>query len=382
MAKIGMNMERIKKENRSLILSYINDVGPVSRKDIALNTGLTAASVTQITTVLLAKGLLKELGTVSAPTGTAGRKKVLLDINENADFVYSVNIESEETNVAVCNLKGEAVALTRFPTNKEVSPEAFLRTVAHTCLSLKADLSKEIADKISCVSVGIPGLVDTDKGVSLHAYGIWDEEVDVAGLLGNSLNLPVMLENNVDAFATAELLFGIGRTQDILLLIKWGPGVGSTIVINNNVYKGRHGKTAELGHYIVDKNGLKCSCGRTGCLETKLSYSALKQIVEFSPDTFGMAYESSSPDIRARIDEAIDLFARSIVNTGTILAPNRFVLSGSLFRSNLIREKLINACKAYDPAYHEKRILYTTLSDRESYIGPAAVYTWHLLFPT
>ena len=71
----GMNMERVKKQNRSLILGYINDNGPLSRKDIAAATGLTPASVTQITTQLIDDGLLKELGAVRDEKRSVGRKR-------------------------------------------------------------------------------------------------------------------------------------------------------------------------------------------------------------------------------------------------------------------------------------------------------------------
>ena len=68
----------------------------------------------------------------------------------------------------------------------------------------------------------------------------------------------------MNAFAMAELLYGMGREYDNLLIIKWGPGVGSAIVIDDQLYEGRHGKAAELGHYIVERDGRLCGCGRQG----------------------------------------------------------------------------------------------------------------------
>ena len=140
-------------------------------------------------------------------------------------------------------------------------------------------------------------------------------------------------------------------------MIKWGPGIGSTIVIDNKVYEGRHGKTAELGHVIVEKNGKACSCGKKGCLETLLSAETFSKI--------------KSEEKR---DYSIDLFARSIVNTCSIIAPNRIILSGPLFADIKLRKKLISYCSEYDPSYNENRILYTSLSGKENYIGPVAVF--------
>ncbi len=383
MNRIGMNMERVKQQNRALILSYVCSKGPVSRKDIAQDTGLTAASVTQIVNALIREKLITELGTDSNPTGIAGRKKILVDIRCDSEFVFAVNIEPDETTVALCDLKGHPVRtrngnelVSRFVTESDIPAHQFLEKIASECTALSGMTSETRRKHIKAVSVGITGIVDTETGRSVRAYGIWTEPVDIRTILGEKLGLPVLVENNVDAFALAALLFGTGRGQDNLLIIKWGPGVGSTIIINDSIYKGRHGKTAEIGHTIMDPKGKPCNCGRRGCLETKVSYRALRSIMpSFTPETFDECYDNASPDVKKQIDDAIDLFARSLVNASTIIAPRRVILFGKMFRIESVRNKLIASCSAFDPAYNEKRILHTTMSDRESFVGPAAAYS-------
>ena len=361
MRNVGINMERVKIENRSLILKCINNNGPISRKDIARITGLTAASVTQITTGLISEGALFELGAISENQGTAGRKKVLLDLNQDFGYVLAINIESETTTIAVCDIKGnildEGSLFISFNTDKKLASDEFLGIVIDKASSLIKKLPDSKEALLKCVSIGIPGIVDKKRGVSVHAYGIWEHEVDLLSVFEKAFILPVLIENNVDALATAEIIYGYGKTYDSLLVIKWGPGIGSTIVIDNKVYEGRHGKTAELGHVIVEKNGKACSCGKKGCLETLLSAETFSKI--------------KSEEKR---DYSIDLFARSIVNTCSIIAPNRIILSGPLFADIKLRKKLISYCSEYDPSYNENRILYTSLSGKENYIGPVAVF--------
>ncbi len=385
MRKSGINLEQVKKENRSLIIKCINDNGPLSRKDIAELTGLTAASVTQITTQLIADKILLEAGSVHDSAGNAGRKKVLLDINASLYYIISVNIESEDTYIAICNVKGDAVSdITCLPTDSSIEPEAFLSLISQEVTTLINKLPKPAQKRLKCVSVGVPGIVDKPNGISVHAYGIWDREVDIRSLLSKELNLEIMVENNVNAFATAEIMYGTGRHYDSLLVIKWGPGVGSTIVVDNNVYEGRHGKTAELGHFIVEKDGKKCSCGRRGCLETKVSFREISKIINsrnqsLDSGNFEKAFLTAPDNVRAKLDDAIDIFARCIVNTGTMIAPNRIILSGSMFSGSAVRSALISACESYDPSYNSNRILYTSLSDKENYIGPVAVYIHKLM---
>ena len=382
----GMNMERVKQQNRSLILGYINDNGPVSRKDIAAAAGLTPASVTQITTQLLADGLLKELGVLQDKSRTAGRKKILIDINAEHSYVLTANIEPRDTILAVCNIKGEPVMtadkhplVKHLSTDKNIEPEAFLKKLCAHLKDMSARMPGNTKSRIACVSVGITGLVDSYAGVSLHAYGVWDRRVDIGSVMFKELGLPVLVENNVDALAQAVILFGLGRKADNLLLIKWGPGVGSAIILDGAIYKGSRGKAAELGHYIVNKDGQQCSCGRRGCLETEVSYYALSKHLSFEPDAFGDAYEAADEKTRAYIDSAIDLFARCVVNSSTIIAPKHIVLAGRLFGSSVIRNRLIKACRSYDSSCDNEFILHSPLAGGDGYVGPAAVYVQKLL---
>ena len=163
MKRSGMNMERVKLQNRSLILKYINDHGAVSRKEIARATGLTPASITQITMQLLSENLLIELGTAPDSSGKAGRKEILLDIFADAHWILSLNIEPEETTAAVCNMKGEAVPgktgeplITRFPTEKDISPKEFLIRTANRLKKLFFGAAEALGKQIDGVSVGIP----------------------------------------------------------------------------------------------------------------------------------------------------------------------------------------------------------------------------------
>ena len=380
MSQTGLNMEKVKRQNRALILRSIYESGPISRKDIAAQTGLTPASVTQITTALIADGLLEEIGTAKDRPGAAGRRKILLDVCPDAAWILAVNIEPRTTVIAVCNMKGELPEkdhdnfFRTIPTQKEIAPEAYLTQIAQICREMLAGLSESARGQVKAVSVGITGVTDDAEGLSTHAYNVWNEPVDVRGILGKELGLPVFLKNNVYAFATAELLFGDGRNGVDLFIVKWGPGVGSAIISDGRLYKGRMGKSAELGHVVVKKNGDPCICGRRGCLETLISYSALSKLMDFGPNEFGQRYADADAETRSRIDEAIGLFAQSIVNAGTLLAPGHIILCGELFIDERIRERLISFCAACDASFGEERIRYTSLSDRERFIGQVAVF--------
>ena len=368
----GMNMEQVKRKNRSAILNHLMEYGPVSRKELSEATGLTPAAVTQICNSLLEKKLLMELGT--AESEGVGRKKVLIDIDYEYAYLYAINIEPESVVIAISNLKGDAKATRTIPCDTTSRPEVMLHEIAKTAMEMSLNFDDL---PIRGAAVGISGIVDKTRGVSVHAYGIWDEEVPVKKILEEKLALPVWVENNVNALALAEKLYGKGQETDSIMLIKWGPGVGGSLILDEKLYEGTDRKAAELGHYIVDKDGELCSCGRRGCLQTKVSYSALNKITPFTPETFGEALAKEE-----KLKDAMDLFARSIVNAITIVSPDFVILCGSLFQQETVRKELVKMCKYYDETIDENKILYTGFKEKENYIGAVATFVQNAMYYT
>ena len=366
----GMNMEQVKRQNRATILRHLLECGPASRKELSESAGLTPAAVTQICNSLIEKKILVEIGT--AESEGVGRKQVLVDIDYDYAYLYAINIEPESVVVAISNLKGDAMEVRTLPCEPKNNPMDMLHEISRCAM----EMSLEYDDlPIRGASVCISGIVDKAKGVSVRAYGIWNKEVPIKQILEEELALPVWVENNVNALACAEKLFGLGRETDSIMVIKWGPGVGASLILDNKLYEGTDRKAAELGHYIVDKNGELCSCGRRGCLETKVSFSALNKITPFTIDTFGEAFLKEE-----KIRDAVDIFAKSIVNTITIVSPDYVILCGSLFQQDVVRKELIKMCKSYDETIDENKILYTAFQEREYYIGPVATFVKNAMY--
>ena len=244
MAYNGLNLENVKNQNRSSILKLLNDHGPMSRKDISARLGLTSASVTTLCAELLAQNILFELGEVQQGK-RAGRRKILLGINYTYRYVLSISIELPATCITLCDLRGEHGSTRRIPTDTAVPPETFLKRVANVGKALLWENSIG-REQLLGAGISVPGPVEREAGVSTHAYRIWNEPVQVASLLAQALECTVLLENNVKAFARAELTYGLGRTQENLLLLKWGPGVGSAIIAQGRIYESRMYKSAEI----------------------------------------------------------------------------------------------------------------------------------------
>lgn len=392
MGYTGINLGNVKVSNRSAILKLLNDCGEMSRKDIAAKLGLTPATVTLICTDLLSSGILCEKGEMEEER-RAGRRKVLIDINYQYRYVLSVSIEASKTCIAISNLKGQNIGMKWMQTDGTQRPELFLKRVTDESKSLMWEhgITKEI---VLGIGVSVPGPVNRRTGVSQHAYRIWNEAVPVGELIEKQMDLPTILENNVKAFAEGELVYGNGKEWENLLFIKWGPGVGSAIIIHGQLYDSQNSKTAEIGHYIVEKDGKQCRCGRKGCLETKVATHAMADQVRAACTETSMPLlyrlmqgdvsrieaknmsdwiELEDKGLRNVLDNGIEQLARVAVNTMTLLAPDKVIVYGEMFSHPNVEERFLHFCRHYDAAYNGEYILKSKLSDRIEYIGPLAV---------
>ena len=388
MPKQGINFENVKKSNRSAILKLLNNRGPMSRKDIAVAVGLTPASVTMICSDLLEEGIITEIGEAQE-AGRVGRKKILVSLNSEYRYVFCVGIESEETYISITDLMGKVIKSTSLITDASMDPENFLSKIADNFKALmwESDFSK---DQILGVGVSIPGKVDCDNGISINTYSIWDRPVNVTDVLSNELGLPVFLDNNLKAYALSELFFGTGRTKENLLVLKWGPGVGSSIVVNQSIYQGAHGNAAEVGHMIKSSTGKKCKCGRRGCLQTEIATHAIIETVinEYGTTEEGhkemplldawlkegneITYQNTEvwcgiqdKKLQDILDEKVECIIHAAVNIATMLDPNRIVVFGYLFDAPGLYERFMKKYLELDPTRNESFIVKSTLPQKQ-----------------
>lgn len=103
--------------------------------------------------------------------------------------------------------------------------------------------------------------------------------VNVLDIVKKYSPLPSAITNDANAAAIGEMIFGVAKGMKDFIVITLGTGLGSGIVVNNELVYGADGFAGEIGHTIVDPNGRECGCGRKGCLETYASASGIKRTV-------------------------------------------------------------------------------------------------------
>ncbi len=255
--------------NRSAILAQLGAHGPASRADLARVLSLSPALMTQLTKDLLADGLLQELE--QAPSH-GGRPARMLGIVSNAGHAIGVKVVADHIAFVEVGIDGAVLRSASEPF--DASSSTFL---AELTLLLRRFILGGSSTPVLGVGVGVPGSVDNQGSGLVDSTQLGWNQVPLGATLRRELALPVLVENNVNALAMAERLYGVGRHHDNFLVVTIGTGVGAGIFVDGAVLRGSSGGAGEVGHVPVDENGPLCSCGNYGCLESFIGEAAIVQ---------------------------------------------------------------------------------------------------------
>ncbi len=185
-------------------------------------------------------------------------------------MTLTVGVDVGGTKVAagVVDETGRILARTRRPSPAR-SAEALRATIVESVEELRQ--SHDVAG----VGISAAGFVATDRRQVIFAPNLDWGTGPVADVLAEEIGVPCVLENDANAAAWAEYVFGAGVRVPDQLMVAIGTGVGGGLILGGRIYRGGHGVSAEIGHMGYMPGGRPCPCGRRGCLEQYASGSAL-----------------------------------------------------------------------------------------------------------
>jgi len=250
----------IRDINRQIILNHIREKSPISRAEIARVTALQRSTVSLIVEELKNIGLVEEIDGESS----GGRPPQLLSLRAANAIAVGVDLGKKRTIVATSDLAGRVLEQEEFPTNKD-----FEKTIARIISSVKYFVHKS-GGLIEGVGVSVPALVEPRSGkVLLIPHLNWHEPA-FAERIKAATGLPVKIDNDANAAALAELWFGrpeISAVRNFILVLIEN-GIGTGIVFDGQIYRGKGGIAGEFGHMTIGKNApIDCAAGKNNCWE-------------------------------------------------------------------------------------------------------------------
>jgi predicted NBD/HSP70 family sugar kinase len=317
----------LRRGNRAVLLRALYFGGPASRNELSATTGLSAATVSNMTGDLLSENVVVEAGQVDSD---GGRPRVLLRVNP--EFGFAVGVDVGETHVRV--------ELFDLDMKERAKVEYALRTARHevelVVRHILAGIDVVLAEggvtsrQVLGVGVGVPGIVESGPDGLVQAKTFGWEGVPLKALLREGTSLPLFVDNGAKTMGQAELWFGSGRGAGNAVIVFLGSGIGATLVTDGTTYRGAASAAGELGHVKVTIGGRTCRCGGRGCLE---AYAGAEGILDRAGIRVDAADEEKALAGLLKqgspvVDETIAYLGIGLANMIHLFDPERVVIGG------------------------------------------------------
>ncbi len=280
-----------------------------------------------------------------------------------------IDVGGTGIKVGAINEKLEIIATGSIPTQIDIPFEDQIQRIAECVTSVIQSGAHPISlDEIASVGVGIPGIADRDGNIIKCTNMGWNH-VPFRQEFTKYLDKPVFIDNDANVAALAESVSGSSAGTSSSVFITLGTGIGSGIILNGRIWNGHHGIGGELGHTIMELDGVPCTCGNRGCLERYCSATALirmaRETVSQHPESAILEMANGQPEkINARIvfDAAkegdpiaeklvrryVCYLSQAIANVVNFLDPEIILLGGGVSKAG---DYLLNAVREEFPRY-------------------------------
>lgn len=328
-------LNTIRDINRQIVLNYVREREPISRAEIARETELQRSTISAIVEGLTAEGLIEEVGEGES---TGGRRPTLLRLRTKEAIAVGVAITPSCTTVATSDLAGRIVEQEEFQTDPD--PDKTFSQV----VSLIQELSARNKSSIEAVGVSLPGLVDTSTGKAVYVpYFQW-RDLPIVNTISTAVGLPVVIDNDANAVALAELWFGRPEVSDArdFIFVLVAEGVGTGIIFDGQAYRGQRGAAGEFGHMVIGTQApVPCSCGNLDCWEAFSSErAAVARYLKLSNQREQISFRalvdlalSGESGAQAALIETAHYLGVGISNLVVGFSPESVVVGGEIVRA-------------------------------------------------
>lgn len=359
----GDNMANVKRTNRSAVLRNLHENGSTSRKRLSEAVKLTPATISKIVADLIDEGLLST-GPVIETGKSVGRREVLVELNAHARCALGILINIGEARLSGTWLDGSTAFYETVVLPRKAPADETVRMLSERLLAL-AEESGLKKTQILGIGVAIRGITDLGNRVIRHSFGALDEsDYPLAERVETLTGLPVIMANNVRALFLAQMFEARDKSSKSQYFLRCEYGIGAALSIEDKIWMGNTGRCSEIGHVpVVRRGGKPCACGKSGCLETIASPSAMREdaLAVMSPQTTPVlwnmlkhtkgeqvtlemileAARCGDEKIAEIVDRAISLLTSTLKTVIYTINPAKIVLYGQLFENSFYLSRFL-----------------------------------------
>ncbi len=244
------------------------------------------------------------------------------------EYLIGVEVSSSKIEAGLVDLNGKVI-------KKIIMPTDVKKGKNKVCENIIFAIEKISKDKILGIGIGMPGPVDSKRGIIINPNFPGWKNVPLKKIVEDKLNIRVAVENSANCFTIAEYKCGFGKKISNMVGVLANEAIGGGIMIAGKIYRGVADNAGEIGHMTIVDDGMKCRCGSTGCLE---AYSSGYAII----DAYRKASKKTVPieeivnlakkDKRAKkiIEQAAYYFGIGLANIANTLNPEMIVVGGTV----------------------------------------------------
>lgn len=321
----------LRSRNQQRVTAQLLKGGPATQADLARNTGLSTATISNIVKRMAAANLVS-----LTPVTSSGRRAMSVRYNGDSAIAAGIDFGRTHVRVVLANSGYHVVAEEEVPLPRGHQAAEGIHAAAKL-LDQLMDQSGISRAQLMGAGAGIPGPIDHRSGKVIKG-AILPEWVGINlhQELEKALKIPVFVDNDANLGALAQLSWGEHSGVSNLMFVKIGSGIGAGLVLNGTLFHGSFGVTGEIGHVTINEQGLICRCGNRGCLETIASTATMVDLLSrglktpiSTADILGQAAAGDPATLRV-IDDAGMAIGRALANVANLISPNVIVIGGPL----------------------------------------------------
>ncbi len=291
-----------------------------------------------------------------------------------------VDIGGSHIGVGLINDLGKIIEKIEKDVSIGLNREDYEKILVDNLIELITELlekSKTDISKIKLIGIAVPGTVSNTHIVK--AENIHIRDFDIVSEINKYFNVPINLRNDAKCAALAEKEYGSLKKSEDAVFLTLGTGIGGAVFLGGNLLKPKEYEGFEIGHMVIEKNGMKCNCGRYGCFEKYASMKTLK-------DTIQKEYEKndlSGQEIKVLIDEEVETekmqkilneyiknLSLGIANLINIFEPDTISIGGSfVYYKEILVPKLEEALKEKNATFNGRKDIKIVLAKLKNDAG-------------
>ena len=339
-----INQEDLRNHNLSVTLDTIlRAQKPMSRADLAKETGLTKATLSLLASMLIESGVVQEGEPVVSTT--YGRPSTPLEIHGGSIAGIGLQINTDGYGCLALDLNGDTLG--REWVSEDMTgtdPYEIFAKLDAMAFPLESRLKRR-GCKVVGAGLALPGIVTDDMWLLVARNLGWENvnltrfnvvrRLDVVA--GNEAKMAAIAQIPGYATERASFLNVVDRT-DSFIYLSTDIGIGGAVVRDGEVVMGSHGFAGEIGHLSVAMDGPLCSCGRHGCLEAFAGRRALVEAAGIAEDgdatsseaidMFLQRWRAGDSDVAKVVDQAADALVSAIASAVNLVDVDTVLLGG------------------------------------------------------